>query len=88
MNEGAGDRDYNKWQLGYSLTRLMDASKEHEDARDGYEGRSWDYHGAGLIYEVQKAQEDFVDRLQEIIDARVTELMAAAQTSTLKDANP
>jgi hypothetical protein len=54
-----------------ALSRVIDTTNEHAKALDDYKGNSWSYHGAGLIYERDKARSELATRLDYYIDARV-----------------
>lgn len=54
-----------------ALCRVIDATNEHDNAKAKYDGWSWGYAGAGLIYERDAARKDFVERLSAVIDERV-----------------
>lgn len=59
--------------LIWALERVIDSTNEHDKAREAYDGCSWGYAGAGLIYERDQARKDFGDRLNALIDARIAE---------------
>lgn len=64
-------------ELLYALANVIDATNEHDKAKEEYTGWSWGYAGAGLIYERDKARKDFADRLSAVIDARVEAKIAS-----------
>lgn len=54
-----------------ALESVIDATNEHDRARDAYDGYSWGYFGASLIHERDKARRNFVERLDALVDERV-----------------
>lgn len=68
-----------------ALARVIDSTNEHDAARDKYEGYSWGYHGAGLIYNRDEARDDFAKRLDAYIDQRIEDKLATITHKNTRD---
>jgi hypothetical protein len=66
-----------------ALARVIDATNEHDKARDAHKGYSWDYYGAALIHERNKARADLAERLNAYIDQRIADALDARPTPIL-----
>ena len=55
------------------ITDLVEAYAAERDARSGYDGGSWGYHGHSLISARHEAEKALIDGLNELIDARIAE---------------
>ena len=58
-----------------ALSRVIDTTNEHNRAYEKYDGYSWGYAGHGLIWERDKARDDFAKRLDAYIDQRIEDAL-------------
>ena len=63
-----------------SLEAYLEAKRDHDTARDQYEGYSWDYFGQAYRQRLNEAALTAETRLADFIDQRITKLL-----STLPD---
>lgn len=66
----------NTGNLVWALQQLLRAEAEEREARDGYEGGSWGYHGHSFITASADAATKFEAELNAVIDARVAAALA------------
>lgn len=62
------------------ITDLVEAYAEERDARRGYDGGSWGYHGHRLISARAEAETALIDGLNELIDQRIAEALEARKS--------
>lgn len=67
--------------LVQSLTDYLDAKAEHDKARDGYQGYSWGYYGAGHINRMNTAAREVGAQLDRYVDERVASALAHSARS-------
>lgn len=60
-----------------ALENYMSAKREHDEARDAYQGESWGYHGSHYVEAVEEAAKEFRKRLQTVVAAEVKKALAA-----------
>ena len=58
-------------KLMRALQGVIEATREHDKAEEGFEGYSWDYYGGNFIEKKKKAQLAFKQTLESYIDARI-----------------
>jgi hypothetical protein len=66
--------------LVQALSNMMKAENDEMRQREQYVGYSWDYFGRSYIEATEKATEDFAERLNAYIDARIEAKLKAAQS--------
>lgn len=54
-----------------ALRNLNEATEAERKARDEYDGPSWGYYGHHVIETKEKAEQEFKERLDAYIDARI-----------------
>lgn len=54
-----------------ALRHLNDSTEEERKAREDYGGPSWGYYGHHYIATKEKAEQEFKERLDRYIDARI-----------------
>lgn len=73
--------------LGQALQNYIEAKREHDKARDEYEGYSWGYHGRFLVVAMENAADEFGNRLTALIDNRVSEALDARSNAEVSRAH-
>jgi len=67
--------------LVYSLSQLICAQQEHDNARDEYiesGGYSWGYYGRDYVNRIESCAKEFGARLNKIIDDKVKAVLETA----------
>lgn len=59
-----------------ALQNAVEAKVTHDRERDSYDDYSWGYYGRGYVDDMEKAADEFGNRLNALIDARIQAALA------------
>ena len=58
-----------------AMTAYAEAQKQHDEARENYQGYSWGYYGSSYLRAVQEAEEEAQKVLDDYIDLKIAQAL-------------